>query len=260
MCLQACAASAAFHFSRRAGDRFTAVAAFRFQPSTLLPPMISTLTSRFHACRALVAAAALATCAHADTVFFDNTDAPIASGSFISAFVSQNVRIKTDSFSPGDSLAYIDIWLTQFNAADGKLPSLNLYQDNSGALGSLLASAQLAAAPATSQIPQHVQVDFINGPTLADETFYWIGMSFAAGSTGSFAWSTSLDAQMTSLAFITAFGVNYVGTFNVPHVKLVGTSTTTPTVPDTGSAGMYLGLLLSGMAGYRSLRWQRKQA
>src|SRR5688572_3942859 len=143
--------------------------------------MISALTTRFHACRALVAAATLATCAHADTIFFDNTDTPIANGSFISAFVSQNVRHKTDSFSPGDSLAYIDIWLTQFNAADGQLPSVNLYQDNSGALGSLLTSAQLATTLTYSMVPQQVQVDFVNGPVLADETFYWIGMSFAPG-------------------------------------------------------------------------------
>jgi hypothetical protein len=214
--------------------------------------MTALLRLRFLSLRALIAAVALATCARADTIFFDNTDSPIVSGSFIAAFVSQNVRIKTDSFTPGDHLAYVDIWVTQFNVTDGKLPNLAIYQDNAGALGSLLTSAKLDAGVPNNRDPQQVRVNFDNGPALEDELFYWIGMNFDPGAIGSFAWATSLDPQMTFLAFITAGGVNYVGTNNVPHVAIVGTSAAA--VPETGSTALYLVTLLAGGALYRRLR------
>lgn len=219
--------------------------------------MISSLLRRFPGLQALVATAALATCARADTIFFDNTASPIVSGSFISAFVSQNVRIKTDSFTPGDTLAYIDIWLTQFNAPDGNLPNVVIYEDNAGALGGLLASAQLDATLPNSVTPQNVRVNFNNGPALEDETFYWIGMNFNAGATGSLGWSTSFDSEMTFLAFITSAGVNYVGTHNVPHVSIVGTSTA---VPEAGSTALFLVPLLAGAMWHRRLRTRPARA
>ncbi len=216
--------------------------------------MNSRFLLRFSALRALVAAVAVSTCARADTIFFDNTAGPIASTSFISAAVSQNVRIKTDSFAPGDTLAYIDVWLGQFSAPDGKLPNVTIYEDNAGALGSLLTSAKLDAAIPFSFTPQNVRVNFTNGPALQDDTFYWIGMNFDAGSIGSLGWATTLVPDFTSLAFITASGTNYVGTRNVPHVKLVGTSAAG--VPEGGSVALYLGAALTGLALLRRRRSQ----
>jgi hypothetical protein len=215
--------------------------------------MISPIIGRFPVLRAFVAALTLtlAAGARADTIFFDNTDSPIVSGSFIAAFVSQNVRIKTDGFAPGDNLAYIDIWLTPFNVPDGKLPNLLLYEDNAGTLGSLLTSAKLDAGIPNSPDLQQVRVNFDHGPALQDETNYWIGMNFDAGATGSFAWATSLDAQMTFLAFITAGGTNYVGTHNVPHIQMVGKSAA---VPDGGSVAVYLGMLVAAAALVRRFR------
>ena len=189
----------------------------------------------------------MATSAQADTVYFDNSASPVVSGLFIAASVGQVVRFKTDTFAAADNLSFADLWVNQFNVTDGKLPILTIYQDSAGALGSALTAASFSQVLPNSYTLQPVQVNFAGDISLASNSYYWIGMGFAPGSTGSLAWSTSLQDDYTTLAFITGAGVNYVSTRNMPNVKLVGQSSS---VPDSGTVLLYLSLSLAGLALY----------
>jgi len=206
----------------------------------------------FRFIRSFLVALSVASVAYADTIYFDNSSSPLASASFISASVSQVVRFKTDVFSGTDTLSFVDLWVGQVNIQDGLLPVLTIYNDVSGALGSVLESAQFNEAPANTSpgLPaQQVRVDFSGTTALASESYYWIGMGFAPGSTGSLGWSTSLQTDLTSLAFITAGGVNYVGTNNMPNVKIVGSSAAS--VPESGAVALYVLIAFSCLAIYR---------
>lgn len=184
----------------------------------------------------------------ANTILFDNSASPIVSSSFISAWVSQVVRFKTDSFAVPTQLDYADLWVTQFVVNDGIMPNVVIYEDNAGALGNLLDSAALTSSVPNTYIPQPVRVEFGNDQTLAPDSYYWFGMNFAPGATGSLAMSTSMQDETTTVAFLTSFGLNYVPTFNMPNVKIVGTPAA---VPDSATTGALIALSLIPLAVFR---------
>ena len=202
--------------------------------------------------RNLLVALTLASVANADTIYFDNSSSPLVSSSFINASVSQVVRFKTDTFASTDTLSFVDLWVGQVNIHDGLLPILTIYNDVSGALGSVLESAQFGEAPTNALPAQQVRVDFSGTTSLASASYYWIGMGFASGSTGSLGWNTSLQTDLTSLAFITAGGVNYVGTQNMPNVKIVGFSAAS--VPESGAVALYVVMAFGCLAFYRQIQ------
>lgn len=185
--------------------------------------------------------------ANADTIYFDNSSSPLVSSDFISASVSQVVRFKTDAFATADTLSYVDLWVAQVNIHDGLFPILTIYNDVSGALGSVLESTHFGATLNNALLPQQARVDFSGTTALSSESYYWIGVGFAPGSTGSLGFNTSLQTDLTSLAFITAAGVNYVGTHNMPNVKIVGTSVSS--VPESGAVALYV-LIAFGCLGF----------
>jgi hypothetical protein len=195
----------------------------------------------------LVTASAVVT-SRADTILFDNSASPIVSGSFISAWVSQVVRFKTDSFAAPTRLDYADLWVTQFVVNDGMMPNVVIYEDNAGTLGNLLDSAALASSVPNTYVPQPVRVEFGNDQTLAPDSYYWFGMNFGPGATGSLGLSTSLQDETTTVAFLTSFGLNYVPTFNMPNVKIVGTPAA---VPDSATTGSLIALSLIPLALFR---------
>ena len=198
-------------------------------------------------CLLLVSTSAVVT-SRADTILFDNSASPIVSSSFISAWVSQVVRFKTDSFAVPTQLDYADLWVTQFVVNDGIMPNVVIYEDNAGALGNLLDSAALTSSVPNTYIPQPVRVEFGKDQTLAPDSYYWFGMNFAPGATGSLGMSTSMQDETTTVAFLTSFGLNYVPTFNMPNVKIVGTPAA---VPDSAATGALVALGLIPLALFR---------
>ncbi len=210
--------------------------------------------------RNLLVALSLATVmARADTIYFDNSSSPLANGSFISAAVGQVVRFKTDTFAAStDTLSSVDLWITQANIHDGLLPILTIYNDAAGALGSVVESAQFGANLTNTFPAQAATVDFSGTTSLASDSYYWIGMGFAPGSTGSLAWATSLQTDFTTLAFITAGGVNYVGTRNMPNVKIVATSASS--VPESGAVFLYVAIAFGCLGFYRHIQSSKSGA
>lgn len=198
--------------------------------------------------RFLIVSLSLVGVSRADSILFDNSASPIASSSFISAWVSQVVRFKTDAFTAPTQLDYVDLWVTQFVVNDGSMPNVVIYEDNAGALGSLLDSAALTSPVPTSYTPQSIRAEFGGDKILSPDSYYWIGMNFNPGASGSLGMNTSLQSDPTTLAFLTAFGLNYVQTFNMPNVKIVGV---TAAVPDTGAAGALIILSLVPLALHR---------